>query len=98
MLTMRAFAAAASRRPVDSEASISMDTLQKLFNDALRSVVYEAAAELIAGKLAAHGMNLTTRERERLISHLKSNSSGSLTFRRWRWWDRRRVGIEITES
>src|SRR2546425_903871 len=75
-----------------------MDTLQKLLNEVLRSAPYEALVDMMAVKLADSGISLTSRERERLIAHLKSGSSESFTFRKWRWWDRRHVGIEITEA
>jgi hypothetical protein len=75
-----------------------MDTLQKLLNEILLNAPYEAVADMIAVKLAERGITLTSRERLRLIAHVKAGSSENFTTRKWRWWDTRHVGIEITEA
>lgn len=75
-----------------------MTTLQKTFEEVLQDAPYRAVAAIISERLAAQGVVLTARERERLTIHLKADTIGSFRFRRWRWWENRNLTIDITEA
>jgi hypothetical protein len=73
-----------------------MDTLGQALHEVLRNAPYEAFAEIVVTKLAGQGVTLTTRERRRLVEHLKSNAVEVFQFRNWRWWEKRSIKIEVT--
>jgi len=75
-----------------------MDTIQKLFEEALAHTPYEMLAKIIVGKLGDRGITLTAREQKQLIAHLKSGSSESFRSNRWRWWDKSHFKIELTDD
>lgn len=75
-----------------------MDTLQSALNKVLLDTAYQAFATTIAEKLAAQGLTLTTRERDRLAEYLRSDATDTIHFRRWRWWENRNLTIEVTEE
>jgi hypothetical protein len=70
--------------------------LNQALHEALLNAPYEAFANIVAAKLASQGVTLTSRERRRLVEHLKSNAVESFQFRNWRWWEKRSIKIEVT--
>ena len=77
-----------------------MGLLQRLLEQQLYDTPYLAFAELIETKLESQGISLSPRERERLQSILRSETDdvGKFRLRRWKWWDKRDVSIEITKE
>ena len=77
-----------------------MGLLQRLLEQQLSDRPYLAFTELIETKLEAQGISLSPRERERLQSIFRSETddAGKFRLRRWKWWDKQDVSIEITEE
>ncbi len=72
-----------------------MRTLQDAIEKVLQGVPELALSELIAKKLAAQGIKLSSRAQDSLAQEILR---GKDTFRlnRWQWWDRRHVTLEFT--
>jgi len=75
-----------------------MGILQTTLDQTLLDTPYKLIANIMADKIAAQGVTLTTREREKLFSHIRSQSYEVFRFRRWRWWDNQQLKIELTAA
>lgn len=75
-----------------------MTTLQSAFDKALREAPTTAFAGLIEKKLAAQNVTLSTRDRRRLVTCLESGELEEFKIRRWRWWEKCSVTIDLSEE
>jgi hypothetical protein len=75
-----------------------MGILQTTLDRTLLDTPYKLIANIMADKIAAQGVTLTTSEREKLFSHIRSQSHEVFHFRRWRWWDNKQLKIELTAA
>jgi hypothetical protein len=54
-------------------------------------------SDLVAKKLAAHGVELSARQREGLAKQLLTND-GKFVHQPWKFWDRREISLEFTDA
>ena len=75
-----------------------MNILQKALDDVMGSLPQQALADLLDEKLAEYGVKLSPRQKRKLQAHLLAGEGDIFQFRRWAWWDRRRINLSITEE
>jgi len=75
-----------------------MDSLQKTLFEGLLDAPYHKLAKIIADKLASQGVTLSTREEQRLIDHLKINTTDPFKFRNWQWWSNKNFDVHLSED
>ena len=75
-----------------------MGILQKTLEEALQDIPDKFLAAVVEKKLAAQGIKLSSRERKLLANLLRTGGVNDFTFRRWRFWDRKRITIEFSDE
>jgi hypothetical protein len=75
-----------------------MRILQDAIEGVLQNLPKQALTVLIEKKLAAHGVKLSTRQRELLTRHIMKGGEGTFRLPNWKWWDRRHVKLELTSE
>jgi translation initiation factor 2 beta subunit (eIF-2beta)/eIF-5 len=75
-----------------------MGILQKTLEGALQDLPKKFVVASVEKKLAAQGIKLSSRERELLASLLKTDGSGTFTFRCGRFWDRKQIIIGFSDK
>jgi hypothetical protein len=70
--------------------------LQSALGRAVGAIPNQFVLELIARKLAAEGINLSDRDRKRLVKRLATGSVGTFRVGSLRFWDRRKIKLEFT--
>ena len=73
-----------------------MKILQSALGRAVDAIPNQFVLELIARKLAAEGINLSDRDRKRLMKRLATGSVGTFRVGSLRFWDRREIKLEFT--
>lgn len=76
-----------------------MDSLQRTFDECMKDMHYQVAANAIARRTKALGMELSKRDLKRVVKHLKDSSGAeTVRLRRWQWWKRETTTLEITDE
>lgn len=75
-----------------------MNRLQTALEEALADGPNQVVAEVISRKLAACGVSLSERERKQLLERVRAGTVEDLRLRRWPWWVKRDVTVEITPA
>ena len=75
-----------------------MDNLQSMFESALVDSAARVFSDMLADKIEAQGLKLTSRERDRLLKRLQSDEAVDLRFRAWKWWDDAVIAVEWTDE
>ena len=72
-----------------------MKILQEALESALEGIPHELLTQLVAKKLAAQGIKLSKRERERLGKKIREGGADNFRLGGWNFWDRRKVHVDI---
>src|SRR5438445_13210682 len=75
-----------------------MKILQEALESALEGIPHELLTQLVAKKLAAQGIKLSKRERERLGKKIREGGADNFRLGGWNFWDRRKVNVEFTKE
>ncbi len=73
-----------------------MKTLHGTFQELAAQLPTRLASELIAKKIAEHGVVLSAKRKEQVRRRLVSQDLSSIRIPDWRWWKTRQIHIEIT--
>jgi hypothetical protein len=73
-----------------------MRILQDAIEAVLQGLPEQALTVLIEKKLAAQGVELSTRQRELLAKQIMQGGKDTFRLQTWKWWDRRHVTLEFT--
>ena len=73
-----------------------MRTLQDAIERVLQGLPEQALSAMIAKKLVAQGVNLSSRERERLVQEILRGGKDTFRLNRWKWWERKQVDLDFT--
>jgi hypothetical protein len=75
-----------------------MEALQTLFDQYCKNFIIEDAIDIIASKVAMHGIALSRRQKRLLRQKLETEDASTIHLYRWRPWSKKGVTVEITDE
>jgi len=76
-----------------------MDPLQRTFDECIKDMPYQLAANAIARSAKARGVDLSERDLRHVAKHLsKGHVAETIRLRRWPWWKRETISLEVTDE
>jgi hypothetical protein len=70
----------------------------KAYEETLNHLPWVLLADIVSKKLEQEGIHITEKEKDKIAKWFEDGHLDTLPIKRWRWWDRKAIHIELSES